>query len=244
MINILIVEDELIIAQDIAISLKNAGYNVVAIAMDYGEGIEAIKNNKIDLILLDINLKGVKSGLDLARTINEEFSIPFIFTTSYADSDTIDEAKMLKPINYLVKPFQKEQLLTAIKIADFKIQNEDVDDEGNENDGTVFFIKNDIFIKDKLKYTRLNLDDILYIKSDGNYLEIYTEEEKPLLIRSSINTFFDKVNQTNFLQTHRSYIINLDHLTNFEMPFVTVKKAKIPITRKYSEILLKKFRIM
>lgn len=244
MVNILIVEDELIIAQDIAITLKNAGYNVVAMAMDYSEGIEAIKNNQIDLVLLDINLKGVKSGLDLARTINEEFAIPFIFTTSYTDSDTINEAKKLKPTNYLVKPFQKEQLLTAIKIADFKIQNVDEDVANNEEEEQFFFIKNDIFIKDKLKYSRLNLDEILYIKSEGNYLEIYTEEAKTLVIRSSIPTFLEKVNGTHFLQTHRSYVINVDHLSNFEMPFVTVKKIKIPISKKYMDVLLKKFRII
>ncbi|MEC5165518.1 two-component system response regulator LytT [Flavobacterium sp. PL11] len=242
MVNILIVEDELIIAQDIAITLKNAGYNVVAMVMDYGEGIEAIKNNKIDLILLDINLKGVKSGLDLARTINEDYAIPFIFITSYTDSDTINEAKKLKPTNYLVKPFQKEQLLTAIKIADFKIQNED--EANNEGEDQVFFIKNDIFIKDKLKYTRINLDEVLYIKSERNYLELYTENEKPIVVRSSIQSFCEKINQSQFIQTHRSYVINFDHLTDLEMPFVTVKKTKIPISRKYMDVLLKKFRIL
>jgi DNA-binding LytR/AlgR family response regulator len=244
MINILIVEDELIIAEDIAMNLQNAGYNVVAIAIDFDEAIDNIKTHQPDLILLDIHLAGSKSGLELAEVINEQFEIPFIFTTSYTDAATLKSAKMLKPINYLVKPFQKEQLFTAITIADFKTKNPDKISSEPENEEHVFFIKDDIFIKDKLKYTRLSLDKILYIKSDGNYLEIHTDEPKPLLIRSSMKAFLTEINRTNFLQTHKSYIINLNFLTNFEMPNVTIKKVKIPITKKHSEELLKRFRII
>ena len=244
MIDVLIVEDELIIAEDIAMNLENAGYNVVGVAIDFDEGVAAIKLHQPDLILLDINLAGRKTGLDLAKYINDEFEIPFIFTTSYTDSNTLSEAKKLKPINYLVKPFQKEQLFTAIEIADFKTKNPDKTEVQNESEEQVFFIKDDIFIKDKLKYTRLNLDKILYVKSEGNYLEIHTEELKPFLIRSTMHTFLTEINRKNFLQTHKSYIINLDYLTKFEMPFVTIQAIKIPITKNYSDELLKRFRVI
>lgn len=241
MTNILIVEDELIIAEDIAIILKNAGFNVVSIAMDYKEAILAIENHQLDLILLDINLKGVKSGLDLAKILHEEYEIPFIFTTSYTDSDTIDEAKQYKPINYLIKPFQNEQLITAIKIADFRINNQsDFEDLESE----VYYIKEDIFIKDKLKYTRVNLDNVIYLKSEGNYLEIYTDKEKPVVVRSSLLTFCEKVQHSEFIQVHRSYAVNFKYLTDFEMPYVTVGKTKIPITKKYVPLLLNKFRVI
>ena len=244
MINILILEDELIIAQDIAINLENEGYHVVAMAMDFEEGIAAIEEHTVDLILIDINLKGTKTGLDFAQVVNYGYEIPFIFTTSYTDSDTINQAKKLKPLNYLVKPFQKEQLLTAIKIADYKIHHKEDVQELKEDEEQVFYIKDDIFIKDKLKYTRLNLAEIQYLKSEGNYIEIYTNAAKPLVFRSSLHTFLTKVNQPSFLQTHRSYVINLDFLTNLELPFVTIKDTKIPITKKYAAELLKRFKVM
>lgn len=244
MIDILIVEDELIIAEDISMNLQNAGYNIVAIAIDFDEAIDCIKIHQPDLILLDIHLAGSKSGLELADVINKQFKIPFIFTTSYTDSLTLSNAKKLKPINYLVKPFQKEQLFTAIEISDFKIKNPSKNENHDDHDDQVFYINDAIFIKDKLKYTRLNLDKILYIKSDGNYLEIHNEESNPLLIRSTMQTFLKEINRANFLQTHKSYIINLHFLTKFEMPNVTIKTFTIPITKKYSDELLRRLRVI
>lgn len=243
MISILIIEDELIIAEDISFNLQSVGYNVVGIAIDYEEGIDLITIHKPDLILLDINLAGLKNGLDLAETINNEFQIPFIFITSYTDVDTLAKAKILKPINYLVKPFQKEQLFIAIEIADFKTQNLSKSKHQNSEEN-IFFIKDDIFIKDKLRYTRLSLNEILYAKSDGNYLEIFTEDAKPLLIRSTIKSFLKEIDKSDFIQTHKSYIVNLKHLTKLEIPFVTIKTVKIPITKNFSDEVLKQFRVI
>ena len=106
MVQIVIVEDELIIAEDVSNMLTRKGYEVMGIAMDYDEAIAILKVNKPDLILLDINLNSKKDGIDLANTINEFYGIPFIFTTSYSDSATLERAKKSNPINYLVKPFK------------------------------------------------------------------------------------------------------------------------------------------
>jgi two-component SAPR family response regulator len=98
MVQILIVEDELIIAEDISNMLQKMGYDVIGIAMDFDEAVTILENNKPDLILLDINLNGKSDGIDLANVINGKCKIPFIYITSYSDASTLERAKNTNPI--------------------------------------------------------------------------------------------------------------------------------------------------
>ena len=248
MVNILLVEDELIIAEDMANVLEAIGYHVIGTAIDFDEAIAILEIQKPDLILLDINLAGKRNGIELAETINQRFSIPFIFTTSYTDANTLEMAKRVNPVNYLVKPFKKEQLYTAIEIALFnmaKKNGQDVESPTEKGDdfGEPLIIKDALFIKDKYRYTKLTLSDILYIKSDGNYLEIHTLNKKEL-IRATMSAFLTRLNRNNFFRTHKSYIVNLDYLTRFEMPYVTIMETRIPISKTFSDELLRRIKIM
>ncbi|MDR6967702.1 DNA-binding LytR/AlgR family response regulator [Flavobacterium arsenatis] len=244
MVNILLVEDELIIAEDMTNILEKIGYNVIGVAIDFDEAIEILETEKPDLILLDINLSGKRDGIELAEEINKRFSIPFIFTTSYTDTETLERAKHVNPVNYLVKPFKKEQLYTAIEIAIFNMaKKSDSITKNDENYGEALIIKDALFIKDKFKYTKLIINDILWIKSDGNYLEINTLTKKEI-IRATMSGFMDRLNRSNFFRTHKSYIVNLDYLSRFETPYVTIVGTKIPISKTFSDELLKRLKIM
>lgn len=97
-ITILIVEDEVLIAQDLKEILEEVGYKRILKAKNYQEAIEKLHENKIGLALLDINLRGAKTGIDLAVALNDEFHVPFIFLTSYSDSDTILSVKQFQII--------------------------------------------------------------------------------------------------------------------------------------------------
>jgi len=114
---ILIVEDEVSIACDIAFNLEAHGYHIVGICHTAEDGLALLKSKTIDLVMLDINLNGEMSGLDLAALIDREFCIPFIFVTSYADEDTINSAAHTFPASYLVKPFKEDDLAPAVKMA-------------------------------------------------------------------------------------------------------------------------------
>lgn len=244
MVNILLVEDELIIAEDMSNILEKIGYNVIGVAIDFDEAVEILEKEKPDLILLDINLSGKRDGIELAEEINKRFSIPFIFTTSYADSATLERAKNVNPVNYLVKPFKKEQLYTAIEIAIFNMaKKSNPMNQEEEGYGEALIIKDALFIKDKFKYTKLTINDILWIKSDGNYLEINTLNKKEV-IRATMSGFMDRLGQNNFFRTHKSYIVNLDHLSKFETPYVTIVDTRIPISKTFSDELLKRLKIM
>jgi len=114
---ILIVEDEPAIAVDIAINLEGLGYDIVEVVHSAEEGQKVIAEQKVDLVMLDINLGGGMSGIDLARILDREYGIPFIFLTSYSDDDTVSQAADTYPASYLVKPYKEQDLAPAVKVA-------------------------------------------------------------------------------------------------------------------------------
>ncbi len=246
MIKILIVEDELIIAEDLANSLRKMNYEVSGIAKDYFVAMRLIEQNIPDLMLLDINLGGKKDGIELAQELNQKYKIAIIFTTSYADSATLERAKKVNPINYLVKPFTPDQLFTAIEIAMYGLANKIEKpvaeiEEDSINEGLI--IKDALFLKEKFRYTKLPIADILWIKAEGNYLEIHLADKKEL-IRASLSAFLEKINRKNFFRTHKSYVVNLDYLTKFEPTAVTILNTEIPISKNYSDELLRRLEVI
>jgi two-component system, OmpR family, response regulator len=121
-VNILIVEDVSITALEIKKSLMQMGYSVTDIASSYEDALQSIKRKKPDIILLDIDLKGEKNGIELAKTICKNDSIPFIYLTSDDNDDTMREASKTDPAAYLMKPFRREELKSNLMIVLNKIQ--------------------------------------------------------------------------------------------------------------------------
>ncbi len=120
-IKILIVEDEALIAKDIEFSLRQLDYHIVGIAFDGMTALDMIHSRLPDLILLDIELNGDISGIDIANVLNEKYSIPFIYLTSYADPCTIDMVKKTLPFGYILKPFSERELYGAIELAVYRL---------------------------------------------------------------------------------------------------------------------------
>jgi two-component system, response regulator PdtaR len=117
-IAILIVEDEALIAEDIKDICELAGYEVTYIAYRAGQAINALDKQHFDLALLDVNLEDELSGIDIAQYITSKHkNIPCIFLTSYADTKTLNAAKDAQPMGYIVKPFNKAQLVSTIEIS-------------------------------------------------------------------------------------------------------------------------------
>lgn len=116
-IRILIVEDEPVIAKNISMYLDNNDFTVSGIAYDDAEAKYELQFNTPDAVILDINLESPENGIDIARLINEKYSLPFIFLTSYADRETLEKAKQVAPSGYIVKPFNEKTLLATLEIA-------------------------------------------------------------------------------------------------------------------------------
>ena len=116
-IKILIVEDEMIIAEDMADALSNLGYEVTAIVASGDEAIEKAATNYPAIVIMDINLQGDIDGVEAAQKIRNSQNIPVVFLTAYADQTTLERAKATEPFAYLLKPFQERELKTTIEIA-------------------------------------------------------------------------------------------------------------------------------
>jgi two-component system response regulator LytT len=232
-IQILIVEDELIIAEDMKGMLREFNYEVVGIATDFAEAENILGQTIPDIALIDIHLRGKEDGIKLAGSIRAKYDIPIIFITSYADAATVEKAKMVRPDGYIVKPFAKEDLFTSIEIAVFNYASKRNSGLFNENDaGSSVIIRDSIFIRKDYMLIKIRFDDLIWIKSELNYLELYCTENKHL-IRSTLREFVEKLPGDSFLQIHKSYCINLKYITAIDHGSVWLKKTQIPIGRSY-----------
>ncbi|MBU2506954.1 MAG: PAS domain S-box protein [Bacteroidetes bacterium] len=121
---ILVVEDEVIVAENLALAISDLGYEVVGRPVSAEEAVKKALELEPDLILMDVVLKGNKNGIDASQEIKKKMDIPIIFLTAYSDISFIDKAKSIEPYAYIVKPFQPRQLLASIEMALYKSQME------------------------------------------------------------------------------------------------------------------------
>lgn len=116
-IRVLIVEDDPIIAAEIATCLNRLDYTISGKCYTASKAFAELQNNPPDIALLDINLNGKLDGIELAKYIRQNLSIPFIFLTSYADKATLEAIKPTEPEGYIVKPFTEKDILVNLEIA-------------------------------------------------------------------------------------------------------------------------------
>ncbi len=114
-LNVLIVEDQLIIAETLKQMLIDLGYQCVAIVDSFDQGKIAVQSDNFDLAILDINLEGGREGIQLGEQCFK-LGKPFLFLTSYSDPETVQAAKVAKPGAYLVKPFTPQDILVAMEM--------------------------------------------------------------------------------------------------------------------------------
>ncbi|REE00462.1 LytR/AlgR family response regulator transcription factor [Marinoscillum furvescens] len=223
---LLIIEDELMIAEMIKEMVTELGYEVLAIAKNYKEATTQLKHHAdtLDMIILDINLNDEKNGIDLGRMLHEAYEIPFIYLTSYSDSITIKKAAQTKPAAYLLKPFNKGDLFATIEIIRSRKAN---------TDQTILVREHDMSVKVAIR-------DICFVKSDNVYLEIYTSARK-YVTRSSLEKFLEETNHPNFVRVHRSYVVNLNMVQAISGQNLLVNEVKVPVSRKHKHELSELF---
>jgi DNA-binding LytR/AlgR family response regulator len=246
---ILISEDEVIIAEDIAACLEELGYETCAI--DTGEDtLDMIQETQPDLVLLDINLRGKADGVEIGSQIKERFNIPFIYLTAYADAATVDRAKKTEPDGFLVKPFDEKSLRSAIEIALYKHDlSQKVDDKATDEAPQQPANKEQevatdyIFVKVKHRIIKVHYSDILWVEAYDNYSFIVTADQK-YLVSSTLKDMEQKLPAQNFVRVHRSYIANLDKIEALEENSVVFAKGDIAIGKSYKKTLMSRFNII
>jgi len=121
--NILIIEDESIIALRIKQSLENYGFNVVGIVNDSVKAIDFIQNQQVELILADITIDGYLNGIETVKLIQKSFDIPAVFLTAHQEDKFLAQAAEVNFSGYIVKPYLEETLLREVKLSHHRFLN-------------------------------------------------------------------------------------------------------------------------
>jgi two-component system response regulator LytT len=209
---ILIVEDEVIIADYIGELMEKEGFMNIEIAYDVDDAKRLYTSFNPDLILLDINIHGENQGINLSTELDLKSKV--IFLTAQNDRTTINAAIKTKPQAYLTKPIKKNDLIAAITLAIANLQD-------------TFIV-----IKDGYLDVKLNYDELLYIKSDGNYIDIITTNHKYTL-RRTLESFHAELDKELFQQIHRSIVVNTSKITERKSNVLFIDSIQLTMSRSF-----------
>lgn len=240
-VKILVVEDESIVAKDIQNSLKKMGYQVPTTVSSAEKAIEEIEENRPDLILMDIMLKGQMSGIEAANLIKERFGVPLIFLTAYADDNTLSKAKITEPYGYIIKPFKEKELQTTIEMALYKHEKDEVIKKERELYHSIIEnkeSKDSIFVRADYRLNKINFDDIFYVEALKDYVVINTSDNS-YTTHTTMKEMVRILPQKDFVRIHRSFIVNLSKIFSIKYPDLVIegKMKVLPIGGLYRKEL-------
>lgn len=224
-IKVFIAEDDVFISEQLKDILLDLEYEVTEIGFNAASAIELLKKTVPDLAILDINMHGTNDGFEIAKYINDQLNIPFIFLTSFSDKETVKEATSLAPAGYLLKPFNEQDIFTTLEIV---LSN-------NRN------TSKEIIVNLGPSKIKLKLDEILWVKSDDKYIEIQTQSKR-YVQRNSISSFLEEHNLDGFERIHRSFVVNLSKINSIQRDQVIIGQQAIPISRKMLSYLKENFK--
>ena len=246
--NVLVVEDESIVAKDIQQSLIKLGYNVIGTASTGEKAYALAEEFMPDIILMDIMLKGSMNGIDTAAQIKEKLGIPIIFLTAYADEGTLSKAKVTEPYGYIIKPFKEIDLHTSIEMALYKHKKES--EILKEREILYSIIENKdskdfIFVKSNSRLVKLNTKEIYYIEALKDYVVINTLNTR-YTVHSTMKDIERKMPTAEFLRVHRSFIVRIDKIASLELPNIILENDKkiIPVGGSYKDELINKLNMV
>jgi two-component system response regulator LytT len=228
-IRIAIVEDEMIIANTIELALKKLGYESVGIAGGYSTAIDLLATTLPDLVLLDINLGTPKDGIDLAAEIKQRWGTPFIFITANSDAATLNRAKANQPLAYLVKPFSQNDIFSAIEIGwnNYNAQQSSSATQHKE-----------IVLKVGRAYEKIILDEIIFIKNDHIYMDVYLKSGKIIVVRATTQEIMNLLPAQLFVKINRTYIVQIKYITKIEINSIFIGLQELPISKSMRQQLL------
>lgn len=248
-VSTLIVEDEAILAMDLAQRLTDLGYYVADTTDNGPDALTIVQQKHPDLVLFDINIRGEWDGVETARRLKQIRAIPFLFLTALTDGPTIDRARQVGPSAYIPKPFNDLTLRIAIDLAihNFALSQPatpghlpDAEAETLLKTETLLVVKEHLFIKQNYRFVKLRLSDVLFLQSDGNYTDILTHEHKYTL-RLVLSRVIETMQTPDILRIHRSYAVNVRQVDSFSDGQVRIGKHTLPVGRSFREAFIKGF---
>ena len=236
---VLVVEDDIRISESLTEMLEILNHEVIGVAESYDQVVKMMEKSDVDVALLDIQIKGPKTGIDVAELLKNDYHIPFLFTTAFADADTIQKATNHSPYGYLVKPYGMKDINAGIELAVnnhknvAKLKNE----EGN------LFNSDNLFVKVNSRLVRIEPKDILFVEAKGDYV-LFKTKEKGYIVHSTIKNIELKLDPIVFVKVHRSYIVNVNKIVDIEENNLLIGDLVIPISRGQKSNLLSRLNMI
>lgn len=228
--SILIVEDEPLIADDIAGTLTEKGYGIMGPVDNADEASALLSKSKPSLVLLVIQIKGNRDGVQFASEVRTKHKLPFIFITSFYDHATLDRAKATEPQAYILKPFDERDLLINVEMALYKHKKPPLSSEK-------------FFVKEKNDMVALDAKDILYVEAFDNYTKVFTAKQS-YIISHTLKQVEENLSAKSFLRVHRSYLVNFEMVTSINETNICIGLIKIPLSQTYRQELMERITVL
>jgi len=227
-IKCLAIDDEPLALKKIVSYMEKVPFlNLVAACRSAFEAIDAMKNNKVQLLFIDINMPEL-SGMEFIKTLADK---PYIvFTTAY--SEYAVEGFQVDAVDYLMKPISFGNFLKAAN----KVKNLIELNSKSQNE-SLKTTSNHLFVKSEYKLIRIELDAIKYIESQHEYVKIHLINSNPILTQLSMKSMEEQLPSDRFMRVHRSFIVNLAKISVIERARIVFDgKVYIPVSKQYKEI--------
>jgi len=237
-IKVLIVEDIWIVSEEIKEIMEASGFEVIGQAEDSKSAISILQETPADVVLMDIKIKGEIDGIELASKILETHFCAIIFLTAYLTPDLAERAKAIKPSAYIVKPFEEQNLQIAVELA---FNNMAKEDKSTKEES--FIVLDHLFVRDGDRFKRLKLTDILFVNASGSYTKIVTKTGKYALT-VNLKYFESKINDKHFIRIHRSHVVNLLHVEQYDNTRVYIGDHSLAMSAAYKDNFMKSLRSM
>lgn len=232
-LRILLLEDLDKEAKQVTTLLEENKYEVIR-AKNIIEAEKEVKNRYFDLIILDIMIDGKPEGITLAKRINKEnIDIPFLFLTSMQSKAIFDEAKLTNPLVYLLKPYNKLELLYSLELAIESCYQQNNSISFADDSGVLS--PKYLFIKHKRSVVKVDVDAINYIDVKEKYCNLQCNEGR-YLIKLSLIKLKEMLNNDNFKQVHRNYLVNMKSIKEIYLEdnlIILNNLEKIPFSERY-----------
>lgn len=239
-LKILILEDEIITANDLKVTLEEAGHRITDITRNYSEAMASVKRNPPDLAILDIFLKNSSAdGISTASELLEHKWMPVIYLTAHSEPQTFRRAKETLPAAYLLKPFRHEELAYQVELAYYYFSQTQ---KGQVPEG---YPAENIFVKEKDSYKKIPKKEILFVRANRVYSVIHLDN-KIITVTANLTYLSQYMQDPNFFRLSRSYIINLDHVEGINQSHIFFKNLPegIPVPSGIRKELLKVLNVL
>jgi DNA-binding LytR/AlgR family response regulator len=216
--SILIIEDDLIIAENLKENLEELGYQVPNIISSYDEIKNVDRFKEYDLTIVDVHLaNSSKDGIEIVSEKKLGEQMPLIYLTAFADDKTTSRAKHTKPSAYLIKPASKQQIAVAIDFAmdEFMVKTVEEELHTKSKHCPLYSGNGNYYAKIGDRYERIKINEIVMIKASGSYSTIYTEN-RDYTISANLKNVLAQIVSSDIHRCQRSYAVNKNYIQSFD----------------------------